>query len=365
MTLTTATRRFDPPVSTSNLVQPERGAVLHYARMAHDGEKLVPLLEERLAAFHRAAHCVALCNGFWGLVFAIRALALPGRTDILMPSLTYRRMADVAAWTRLRPRFCEVDPDTLACSGQTMREALSPEVGLLLAAHPIVNQCDVAGLTALAAETRLPLLFDSVESVFEWTPGGKIGGFGNAECFSLHASKLLNGFEGGYVTTNDPALAGRLRTMRDGIGPEAMDIRLNHFHAAMALAGLDELDGQIQRNQDRYRTYRRLLSGVPGLTLLAFDDRLPTSYKNIVVELTDDWKVSRAETLARLNGLGVLARAYYHPPLHAKSMAYPHVPTALPGTELLSEKYMLLPCGHHVTEADIACVVALLGEIGR
>jgi dTDP-4-amino-4,6-dideoxygalactose transaminase len=246
-----------------------------------------------------------------------------------------------------------------------MRAALSPEVALLLAVHPIVNQCDVAGLTALAAETGIPLLFDSVESVFEWAPAGKIGGFGAAECFSLHASKLLNGFEGGYITTNDAELAARLRITRDGIGPEAMDVRLNRFHAAMALAALDDMDDQVRRNRARYLTYRRLLAAVPGLRLLEFGHDTPTSYKTIVVELTDSWKVSRAETLARLNGLNALARAYYHPPLHAKAMAYPHVPTSLPETERLSERYMLLPCGHHVTDADIGSVVGLLAEISQ
>ena len=365
MTTTTLTRRFDPPVSTSNLVQPARNLVLQYARMAYDGEPVVDLLEERLAAFHHAAHCIALCNGFWALVLAIRSLALPGKADILMPSLTYRRMADVAAWARLRPRFCEVDPRTLACSADTMREALSREVGLLLAVHPIVNQCDVSGLTGLAAETGLPLLFDSVESVFEWTDTGKIGGFGNAECFSLHASKLLNGFEGGYITTNDPTLAERLRTMRDGVGAEAMDSRLNRFHAAMTLAGLDELDEQVARNKRRYESYRRLLASVPGVRLLEFDERQPTSYKTAVVELTADWKRGRAETLDRLNGAGVLARSYYHPPLHAKRMAYPYVPADLAVTDQLSERYMLLPCGHHVTEADIVAVAALLEDMSR
>ncbi len=356
-------RRFDPPVSTSNLVQPDRAAFLRYARMAYDGAPVVNMLERRLAAFHAASHCIALCSGFWALVLSIRALALPGRTDLLMPSLTYRRMADVAAWTQLRPRFCEVDPDTLACSGETMRAAMDDRVGLLLAVHPIVNQCDVAGITALSAELQIPLLFDSVESVFEHAPGGKIGSFGDAECFSLHASKLLNGFEGGYVTTNDAALAARLAAMRDGSGAEAMDARLNRFHAAMTLAGLDDLPGQVARNRARYDLYRILLPAIPGIRLLPFESG-PTSFKTIVVELSDAWPVTRAETLARLDAAGVLARAYYHPPLHAKPMAYPHAAACLPQTDRLSERFMLLPCGHHVDAADILAVVRMLAEIG-
>lgn len=333
--------------------------------MAHDGADVVGLLEQRLATFHEAAHCIALCNGFWALVLSIRALAVPGRTDLLMPSLTYRRMADVAAWTRLRPRFCEVDPVSLACSAETMRAAMHDDVALLLAVHPIVNQCDVAGITALAAELQLPLLFDSVESVFEHADAGKIGSFGNAECFSLHASKLLNGFEGGYITTNDPELAARLTAMRDGVGPDAMDARLNQLHAAMTLAGLDDLPDQVCRNRARYDVYRRLLSDLPGLRLLTFDPGQPSSFKTIVVELTEDWPISRADTIDRLNRAGVLARAYYSPPLHAKPMAYPHIPATLPNTDRLAQRFMLLPCGHHVDTRDIEAVVDLLAEIGR
>ena len=334
---------------------------MRYAMAVHDGAPVVQWLEDRLAAFHEARFCIGLCNGFWALVLAIRALALPGRTDVLMPSLTYRRMADVVAWCRLRPRFCEVDAASLACTGATMRAAMVDEVGLLLAAHPIVGQCDVPGLEAFAAEAGRPLLFDSVESVFERIAAGKIGGFGAAECFSLHASKLLNGCEGGYITTNDPVLARRLTEMRDGTGLDGMDARLNGFHAAMALASLDGLDDQVRRNWSRFRAYERGLRAVPGLRLLPFEPG--SSAKTIVVELTEEWRPSRAATLERLNRLQVLARAYYYPPLHAKPMAYDHVPACLPETDRLSERFMLLPCGHHVNEADIASVVELLAGI--
>lgn len=354
---------FVPPLSTSNLVRPGRDDLMGYARAVHAGAPVVAWLEERLAAFHEAAHCVTVCNGFWALVLAIHALAVPGRSDVLMPSLTYRRMADVVAWTGRRPRFCEVNPVTLAVTAGTMRAAFDAEVGLLLAVHPIVGTCDVAGLAGLAEEAGVPLLFDSVESVFERVPGGKVGGFGRAECFSLHASKLINGCEGGYVTTNDPMLAARLAGLRDGTAPDGMDARLNGLHAAMALAGLDGLAEQVGRNRVRYEAYRRLLREVPGLRLVPFDDPAVSSCKTIVVELTGAFPLSRGETLARLNALQVLARAYYHPPLHAKGMAYAHVPAVLPETAALAERFMLLPCGDHVSIADIEAVVRLLREL--
>jgi dTDP-4-amino-4,6-dideoxygalactose transaminase len=358
------TRRFDPPISTSNLVQPDRKTLKGYARSVYQGDPVIEWLETRLAAFHHTSHAITLCSGFWSLVLAIRALAMPGRTDLLMPSLTYRRMADVAAWAGLRPRFCEVDPGSLAATADTMRAALAPEVGLLLAVHPIVGLCDVEGLMALARDTEIPLLFDSVESVYEHAPSGKIGRFGAAECFSLHASKLLNGCEGGYITTKDPALAQRLSQLRDGTAPDGMDLRLNRFHAAMALAALDGLDDQVCRNRNRYDAYRVGLSNIPGLRLLPFDLESPSSCKTIVVELEAHWPCTRMQTLDALHALNVLARPYYHPPLHQKRMSYPHVAATLHDTDALAERFMLLPCGDHVTLDDIADVLHILREIG-
>jgi dTDP-4-amino-4,6-dideoxygalactose transaminase len=208
-------------------------------------------------------------------------------------------------------------------------------------------------------------MFDSVESVYEECTAGRVGGFGGAECFSLHASKLLNGFEGGYVTTNDTALATKLATLRDGRSTSSgsLDARLADVHAAMALANLDELDAQVERNRERYELYRRLLDAIPGVRLVEFDQSRRTSFKNIVIEFLDDWPLPRSLTIEILNAENVLARAYYSPPLHAKPMAYPHIPADLPQTDRLAERFALLPCGEFVTLGDIEEVIKLLSLI--
>lgn len=366
---------FDSPKSTSNLVGPDFDRFLSYSQaiFAAAGQPpgvVTALFEERLAAFHETQFCVAFCSGFWALATAIVALARPGRREVIIPSLTYRRMADVIAWTGLLPRFCEVDPDTLGITAATAAPWVSDDTALLLAVHPIVNCCDAGGLMALADETGLPLLFDGVESVYERCLDArgmsrKVGAFGHAECFSLHASKLINGFEGGYVTTNDPLLASRLIELRDGsvVLSGAIDARLADVHAAMALANLDELDDQVARNRARYERYRSVLAGIEGVRLLTFDESQPTSYKNIVVELTADWPLTRAVTLEILNAENVLARAYYAPPLHSKPMAYPFIPAELPTTDRLAQRFVLLPCGEFVSLDDIDAVAELLSFI--
>jgi len=367
-------RLFAKPKSTSSLAQPDFERFLRYSKKFVECQHytnngvLVRMLEERLAEFHDTQYCVAFCSGFWGLALAMTALALQGKSEIIMPSLTYRRMADIAAWVRLKPKFCEVDSNTLAPIRQTVSECINAETALIMAVHPIVNCCDIEGIAALGKERGIPVLFDSVESVYESTSAGKVGSFGDAECFSMHASKLLNGFEGGYVTTNNAELAHRLALLRtygfegqdNCVIPGGLNAKLNEIHAAMALANLDELEQLVADNRQRYRQYQAGLAGMAGIRLLEFDETSKTSYKNIVVELLDGWPLKRDETVAILNAENILARAYYSPPLHQKKMSYPFVPANLQLTDDLARRFMLLPCGDFVTCEDIDRIIQFL-----
>lgn len=358
---------FDPPISTSSLAKPSFDRFMNYSktifhekRYTNNGS-LNQLLEARLADFHGSRYCITTNSGFWALVIAIKALKLPGRTEIVIPSLTYRRMADVAAWAGLVPKFCDVDSNTLSPSARDIKESITPNTAIILGVHPIVNTCDTKALNDISRETGIPLLIDSVESVFETTSCGKVGSTAKAEVFSMHASKLLNGGEGGYITTNDLGLANELRMARafgferqDSILCEnGMNTKLNEIHAAMALANLDELGELVEHNRQVYQLYDARLEGIEGLDLVRFDESYPTSFKNILVKITDEWPLSRENTLSILESEGVLARAYYGNPLHRKDMKYDFVPAELPNTDFCSTRYMLLPCGYKVSLDDV------------
>lgn len=369
-------RLFDTPVSTSSLAKPEFEKFIEYSSLFYEkkqytnGGPLVELLEKRLAEFHRVEHVVAVSSGFWGLVLAIKCLARNGGVNVLMPSLTYRRLADVVAWTGLVPKFCDVDPDTLSISVSHVENSIDDATALIIAVHPIVNVCDAVTLEKIALENEVPLLFDSVESVYESVAGVKTGGFGIAECYSLHASKLVNGFEGGYITTNDSDLCRKLRAMR-GFGFENRDrvdyfginAKLNEMHAALALANLDELENLVCENKMKYEKYKKLLINHEFLELIEFNEKEQTSYKNILVKVKKSSRITRDLMVSIMNAEGVLARSYYSPPLHQKKMSYPHIIQDLPVTDELSKQFMLLPCGAKTSILSIECIIDLMNFI--
>lgn len=336
------------------------------ARILAEGGQLVGLLETRLAQFHQVEHCVAFNSGFWALAVLLRLLARPGRAEVVMPALTYRRMSDIAAWAGLKPRFCEVDPQSLTNGAAQVAACLGEETALIIGVHPICGLADVDGLSQLSRDFELPLVFDSVESAYESHGGQRIGGFGEAEIFSLGASKLINGFEGGYVTTRHGRVARSLRQRLSAWGPPGNDRKftfnanLNEAHAAMALASLDDLESQIIRNRTRYHAYRDGLAALHGMRLIEYDEGSPPGYKNILVEVLPEWPLSRDNTIRVLNAEMALARAYYPQPLHGRPMEYPHVPADLPTTNALAGRFLLLPCGELVGTEDVDSIIALL-----
>ena len=369
---------FPRPKSIGSLAQPAFDRFMAYSRAFFDEHRYTNegpanrLLEGRLAEFHHTTRCVTFSSAFWGLALAMRCLALPGRSEVVMPSLTYRRMGEIAALAGLIPRFCDVDRVTLGQTAETVAPCLNGDTALIVGVHPTVNCCDAPGLEKLSERTGIPLLFDSVESTYETCSGRKVGCFGRAEGFSLHASKLINGFEGGYITTDDDELADRLRYMR-GFGFAAEDTvvefginaKLNEIHAAMALASLDELEDLVRRNRARYEAYRRGLATVRGVSVREFDERERCSFKNVLVELDDAWPLTRGQTIEILHAEGALARPYYSPALHTKKTGFEKRFGALPATDYLAERFMLLPCGEQMEEEDVLVVVRLLALVAE
>jgi dTDP-4-amino-4,6-dideoxygalactose transaminase len=365
---------FKKTKSTSNLVKPDFEHFLEYSKRFYSQHRysnngpLVKLLEQRLAEFHHVDYCVRFCSGFWALAITMKSVALAGKSEVIMPSLTYRRMDDIASWAGLKPVFYEVSEDGLTADIHQMKACVGPETALILGVHPIVNCCNVGDVLELSKLVDIPVIFDSVESVYEWLPEGKVGQFGEAEIFSMHASKLINGFEGGYVTTNDGNLSQAL-SFRRGFGfkgpdqvvvDHAMNAKLNEIHAAMALAGLDDLKRQVAANRERYDLYKRLIQAVDGLTLIEFNEAYETSYKNILVSIDPNWPLSRSLTIELLNAENILARPYYYPPLHLKNNNSTLNRKKYEITELLSERYMLLPCGHFISKEDIERIIELM-----
>jgi dTDP-4-amino-4,6-dideoxygalactose transaminase len=339
-------------------------------RITNNGP-LVKELEAALAKFHEVEHCVAFCSCFVAMSIAIREMSLPQKNEIIVPSLTYRRMADIILWAGYLPRFCDVDPETLGITPKEIEPCINDKTALILTPHPIANLSDIKGVEMLAKKYSLPLLFDAVEASGGRYQGKKIGSFGSAESFSLHPSKVINGAEGGYITTNNQKLARSLHLHRsygcaeDGeLSALGCNAKLNELHAAMALASLSTIDDLLEENKRHHISYQAEFEKIEGLRIVKYPDNEQRNWKSVLVKLESSWPLNRQQTLDILNEENIWARAYYSPAQHKtiqKQAGFGDIP--LPVTEEAVEKYMLLPFGYTVSMEDIKIVANILGFV--
>ena len=197
-----------------------------------------------------------------------------------------------------------------------------------------------------------------------------IGGFGDAEVFSFHATKFVNSLEGGAIVTNNDDLAQKLRLMRnfgftsyDRVDSLGINGKMNEVSAAMGLTNLESLDDFIVVNRQNYRQYAEELSGLNGVTFVSYDENESCNYQYVVLEIdAAQTIVSRDELIQILYRENVLARRYFYPGCH-RTAPYSVTHISLPETERICNRVLSLPTGTAVSPADITTICEIISLV--
>ena len=335
--------------------------------LTNDGPYVLEF-EERLAARAGVRHCVAMVNATVGLEIVARACGLAG--EVIVPAFTFIATAHALQWQHITPVFCDIDERTHNIDPAQIEALITPRTTGILAVHVWGRPAPIGELTTIARRHGLRLVFDSSHAVACTWRGRPIGGFGDAEVFSFHATKLLNAFEGGAVVTDDDALAAGLRSMRnfgisgyDEVAGLGINGKMNEASAIMGLTCLEGLDDFIAINRRNYHAYRKALAGIAGVQYCEYDERESCNYQYIVLELSGDAGLTRDQLVKLLVAEGVVARRYFSPGCHRaepyRSLA-PGTAMGLPVTDLVAGRVVVLPTGTAVDEAAVEEVAGLV-----
>jgi dTDP-4-amino-4,6-dideoxygalactose transaminase len=335
-------------------------------RWLTNGGRFVEEFEHRIAEMHGVRHCLAVTNATVGLQLAAHALGLTG--EVIMPSFTFVATAHAMAWIGLRPVFVDVDPDTHTIDPARVEAAITAETSAILGVHLWGRACQVEALEAIADNRGVALLFDAAHALGCSHRGRWIGGFGDVEVMSFHATKVANAAEGGALLTDDDELAARMRVIRN-FGFVALDevvslgtnAKLNELCAAMGLTSLESFHEFVAANQRNHEAYASELADLDGVELVSFDPAEANNFHYVVVELSPAFveRLPRDDLVAALHAENVLARRYFTPGCH-RVEPYATGAPALPVTEDLSERLVALPTGTAVGPAEIAAITAIV-----
>ena len=329
------------------------------------------LLGEETAAFERefaawcgTSHCVGVGNGFDALHLVLRAWGIGAGDEVIVPSHTF-----IATWLAVSevgavPVPVEPAPDCCNLDPARVEASITPRTRAIIAVHLYGRPAPMHELSEIARRHGLKLLEDAAQAHGAQLDGRRCGSLGDAAAFSFYPGKNLGALgDGGAVTTNDPALANRIRRIGNyGSSVKyhheiaGVNSRLDELQAAFLRERLRALDADNAHRRRVAQAYQAGLAGLPGLALPAGDEAERLSAWHLFVV-----RHARRDALAeRLASRGVATLVHYPLPIHHQG-AYADTPLArqsLPLAEAWAREALSLPIGPTITDDEVAWVVA-------
>ena len=329
------------------------------------------VMGEELKAFEReyadycgARFCIGVANGLDALSLSLRALGIGPGDEVIVPSNTY-----IATWlavTHVGAMPVPVEPlaDGFNIDPALIQQAITPRTRAIMPVHLYGQPAEMDGILAVAKANGLKVIEDGAQAHGARYHGQRLGGHGDAVAWSFYPGKNLGCLgDGGAITTNDAALAERLRELRnygskvkyhnDIVGYNS---RLDELQAALLRVKLKTLD---RNNQRRAAIARQYMTGLAG-----FDIGLPQT-----VDGSDAaWHVfvirhPQRESLARLLAEAGIGTVIHYPVPPHRQAAYADLNLAegsLPLSEAIHREVLSLPMGPTQSDADTQRVIAEL-----
>ena len=345
-------------------LQPQLDAAV--ARVLASGHYIlgpeVEAFEAEFAAYCGARHGIGVANGLDALHLVLRAMDVGPGDEVIVPSNTY-----IATWLAVSqcgaiPVPVEPDPATHNIDPQRIEAAITPRTKVILPVHLYGQPADMDAILSIARRHGLRVLEDAAQAHGARYKGQRIGAHGDAVAWSFYPGKNLGALgDGGAITTNDDALADRLRVLRNYGSRvkyvnevQGWNSRLDPLQAAVLRVKLAHLDAWNDRRSDIAALYLRELAGTDiGLPQVpAWAD--PAWHLFVVRHPRRD------DLQRRLGDAGIGTLIHYPIPPH-RQQAYAGLGLgdhAYPIASRLAAEVLSLPMGPHLSVAQAQQVVA-------
>ena len=321
--------------------------------------------EDNMASLLGSKHVVGVGSGTDAIHLALRAAGIGRGDEVITVAFTCVATIAVIVHCGARPVLVDVAED-YNMDVDKVEEAITAQTRAILPVHLNGRVCDMKRLMDIASKHNLIVIEDAAQAVEARFDGRKAGTFGMAGCFSLYPMKILGATgDGGFVATNDEALAEEVSQLRDlGQRRETGDVlhfgfssRLDNIQAAILNVKLKSLPQWIERRREVAVLYHQGLSDLPYLKLppsLETEGRYFDVFQNYVVRAQE-----RDKLVAYLeeNGIETLTSWYLSKPLHhheALNLRHFH----LPNTEQFAEECVSLPLNSEISDEQVEFVTA-------
>lgn len=316
-------------------------------------------LEEKLAHYTGAKHCITVANGTDALQIAQMALGIGPGDEVITPGFTYIATAETVALLGAKPVYMDVCPRTYNLDPALLEAAITPRTKAIIPVS-LYGQCaDFDAINAIAARHGIPVIEDAAQSFGATYKGRTSCNLTTIACASFFPSKPLGCYgDGGAIFTSDDELAKVMRQIaRHGQDRRyhhirvGVNSRLDTLQAAILLPKLAVLDEELALRQQVAQRYTALLNKAGITTTPHIEPHNQSAWAQYTIQVD-----SRAAVQTKLQAAGIPTTVHYPTPLNQQpAVADPHA--QLPVGDAVAQKVMSLPMHpglDAVTQARIA-----------
>jgi dTDP-4-amino-4,6-dideoxygalactose transaminase len=330
----------------------------------------VDAFEKEVSAFTGCKYAIGCASGSDALILALLALDIGLGDEVITAPFTFFASAGSIVRVGAKPVFVDIDPHTFNIAPQAIERAITPRTKAIMPIHLFGLCAEMDEIQKVASAHRIPVVEDAAQAIGARYKDRSAGSIGAIGCFSFFPSKNLGGAgDGGMLTTNDAALAEKLRLLHvHGARTKyeyelpGINSRLDALQAAILrvkLRHLDNWSAARQKNAARYHELFREFHLESKITL----PTAPQHYSHIYNQFTIRSK-DRDALREYLVSRGIPSEIYYPKPLHLqKAFAYLGGKSGdFPVSEAASLEVLSLPIFPELTDSQLQAVVSAIAE---
>ncbi len=314
-------------------------------------------LEDKLAAFTGAKHCITVASGTEALLISLMALGIKQGDEVITTPFTFVATAEVIVLLGAVPIFVDIESDTCNIDAKLIEAAITPITKAIMPVSLYGQPADMDEINAIAAKYNLPVIEDAAQSFGAEYKSKKSCNLSTIGCTSFFPSKPLGCYgDGGAIFTSDDAIAQACREIRVhgqskryvhtrvGVGG-----RMDTIQCAIVLAKLDRFNWEVQQRIEIGHRYNELMDGAGIKRVQQRPDRTSV-FAQYTVFVED-----RHALQGKLAEEGIPTAVHYPIPLNQQEAYKGQSGTNLTSTsQVIAGKVMSLPMGPMLCDTHIS-----------
>jgi dTDP-4-amino-4,6-dideoxygalactose transaminase len=341
--------------------------------------------EQEFASMVGVQHAIAVTNGTASLHLACRALGLGPGDEVIVPSLTFVATANAILYVGATPVFADITgEDNLNIAPESIEQRITNRTRAIMVMHYGGYPCDMPAIMEIARKHHLFVIEDAAHAPGAEIQGRKMGAWGDIASFSFFPNKNMTTAEGGMLTTADPALAEKMRTLRShgmttltwdrhqghAWSYDVVDLgynyRIDELRSAIGREQLKKLERNNTRRREMTRFYHQLLHESAPEIGTPFGNYPWTSSAHILPVLLP--KGVDRPRFAEVMKEHLIQTSLHYPPIHLFQYYRENemIPTQpLPITESVAAREVTLPLFGTLEPSAIELVVDAVQDAVR